>query len=589
VLTPESSTLPDAAELAAQWQRAGEEWTRFWTQPLARTTHAAAGSGAPAMEMPAFAAPAAAPGGDAVALLDRSYAERLAALWRTLAESQGNRLPELAPAPAPDDHRFDAPEWHCVAWFSWLRQAYLIHADYVRARAALLPLPAPDAARLMFYLRQYLDALAPTNFLAGNPEATKRALETGGTSLVHGAANLVADLRRGRITMSDPDAFEVGRNLAVTPGSVVFRNELIELLQYAATTPTVARRPLVIVPPCINKCYILDLRPEDSFVRHVVAQGHTTFMVSWRNIPADLGGLTFDDYLAKGVLPAIAAAQEISGSRTVNALGFCVGGTLLASALAVLAARHDRSVASLTLLATMLDFADPGEIGVYITPEFMAATEPALLAGARMPGNALAGAFSSLRANDLVWRYVTSCYLEGRTPPAFDLLHWNTDSTSLPGPMYAYYLREMYVANRLCVPRALTMLDEPVDLGSIRCPAYVMASRSDHIVPWKSAWRSTALLGGDTTFVLGASGHIAGVVNPPEPPRRNYWTNDLITDDPDAWLARANAVKGSWWPHWWSWLEAHRGGSRAAPRHAGSRQFPALAAAPGDYVREINP
>jgi polyhydroxyalkanoate synthase len=303
-----------------------------------------------------------------------------------------------------------------------------------------------------------------------------------------------------------------------------------------------------MVPPCINKYYILDLSPQNSFVRHAVGQGHTTFMISWRNIPPELGHLAWDDYLEQGPLEAIRVAREITGSRTVNALGFCVGGTILACALAVLAARKDASVESATFLTTMLDFADPGEVGVYITPEALAAREPTLCAGARLPGSELANTFASLRANELVWNYVVNNYLKGRTPPAFDLLYWNADSANLPGPMYVYYLKEMYIANRLRERNALTMLGQPIDLARVTLPAYVYASRDDHIVPWRSAYRTVSLLGGDATFVLGASGHIAGVVNPTMPVKRNYWENALLTDDPDAWGtpgSRSTAARGA--------------------------------------------
>ena len=566
-----------------QWRDAANQWARFWTQPLPDD------GGAVAPRDAAANGAATTPAIDERAQLTRRYAERIAALWQATLLHAGGVVPEVAPeatAPYADDRRFDAPEWRSVAYFSWLRQAWMIHADYVLEWVKTVALPAPDARRLAFMARQYLDAIAPGNFAATNPVVQKRALESQGASLVHGATNFVADARRGRITMSDPDAFDVGRNLATTPGSVVFRNDLIEVLQYDATTPKVGKRPLVIIPPCINKFYILDLQARNSFVRHAVGQGHTTFMVSWRNIPSQLGTLSWDDYLQSGVLQAIDVAKRASGSSTVNALGFCVGGTLLASALAVLAARGDRSVASVTLLATMLDFADPGEIGVYVTPEFLAMNELAFMCGQRMQGDKLAAAFASLRANDLVWNYVVSNYLLGRTPPAFDLLHWNGDSANLAGPMYAYYLREMYLRNRLRERGALTMLGEPVDLSRIRCPAYVFATRDDHIVPWKSAWRSTALLGGDMTFVLGASGHIAGVVNPPDPPRRNYWTHELPAGDADAWLARAQRIDGSWWPHWSAWLAHHAGGTRKAPPHAGNAALPALGPAPGGYVRE---
>jgi polyhydroxyalkanoate synthase len=412
----------------------------------------------------------------------------------------------------------------------------------------------------------------------------QKAMASEGESLVRGMRNLVDDARKGRITMTDERAFEVGRNLATTPGSVVFRNDLIEIIQYEATTPTVHRRPLLIVPPCINKYYILDMRPENSLVRHAVAKGHTVFMVSWRNIPPELGHLTWDDYIEQGVLTAIRVAREIGGSRTINTLGFCVGGTLLASALAVLAARKKAPVESTTFLTTMLDFADPGDIGVYVTNEFLAMREPALLQGQRVQGSELASAFASLRPNELVWNYVVSNYLKGETPPAFDLLYWNGDSANLPGPMYAYYLRNMYLDNRLREPNALTMAGTPVDLGRIEIPTYVYASCDDHIVPWRSAYRTTRLVNGKVVFVLGASGHIAGVVNPPVPSKRNYWTHDVLTADPDAWLAHAATVPGSWWAHWDAWLAPHDGPRRAAPAKPGNAQYPPLDAAPGSYV-----
>ena len=341
-----------------------------------------------------------------------------------------------------------------------------------------------------------------------------------------------------------------------------------------------------MVPPCINKFYILDLTPANSFVAHAVAQGHTVFMVSWRNVPPELGTLTWDDYVERGALTALRVAGEIAGSKTVNALGFCVGGTILASALAVLAARKDHSVASATLLTTLLDYTDPGEIGVYITREALAAREPQLLAGQRVNGAELAGAFSSLRANELVWNYVVGNYLKGQTPPAFDLLYWNGDATNLPGPMYAFYLRRLYLENKMKERGALTIAGQPVDLSRIHIPTYVYASREDHIVPWRSAYRTTGLVGGDATFVLGASGHIAGVVNPPAAGKRNYWINELLTDDADDWLARARAVPGSWWPHWYAWLEPHAGARHVAPRQVGNAAHPVLGPAPGSYVRE---
>ena len=517
----------------------------------------------------------------AVAALNASFVPRVEALWLS-----GVAAPDRAATDSPRDRRFASPAWREQPYFAWLQEAYLLYGEYLRKLAALAHLPAAEKRRLEFAVRQYVDAIAPSNFPATNPDVIARAIETHGESLAQGFRNFVADAAKGRITMSDESAFAIGRNLAVTPGSVVYRNRLIELIQYDATTTRVAKRPLLIVPPCINKYYILDLTPANSFVRHAVAQGHTVFIVSWRNIPPELGRLTWDDYLQEGVLAAIGIAKAIAGNDEVNALGFCVGGTFLACALAVLAARGDRSVASMTLLTTMLDFTDPGEIEVYVTPQMLAARQAELCAGGRVHGSELAGAFASLRPNELVWNYVVESYLKGRTPPAFDLLYWNGDSANLPGPMYVYYIREMYLENRLRVPGALTMLGEKIDLRSIALPAYVYASREDHIVPWRTAYRTLALLQGESTFVLGASGHIAGVVNPPEAGKRNYWTHAGSDASPDAWLDAARSHPGSWWPHWHAWLAAHKGGERAAPPVTGSARYPPLGPAPGDYVRK---
>jgi polyhydroxyalkanoate synthase len=598
------------SQWAGQWQHAQNAWLEWWRKSAAESTANT--------QLPSSAnAPAANTPG--VSEVNGRFQRKLAALWRAVLDlPAGGTLHELVVQPETD-RRFRAAAWREQPFFSFLRQSYLLYADYLRELARLAPLAPADKQRLEFATRQYLDAIAPSNFPATNPDALAKAIETRGASLVQGLKNLADDAQKGRITMTDEEAFAVGRNLAVTPGGVVFRNDLIELIQYDATTPKVYKRPLVIVPPCINKYYILDLTPANSFAAHAVAQGHTVFIVSWRNIPPELGTLTWDDYIEQGVLTAFRVASEITGSKTVNALGFCVGGTLLAAALAVLAARQGRErrgpkgveqsrvdlggrqaavspvtalqggrepfVTSATLLTTMLDFADPGEIGVYVSREMLAAREPQLMSGQRVHGSELATAFASLRANDLVWNYVVGNYLKGETPPAFDLLYWNGDSANLPGPMYVYYLRNLYLDNRMREPDALTMAGASIDLSRIRIPVYVLASREDHIVPWRSAYATTGLVGGDVTFVLGASGHIAGVVNPPQPVRRNYWVNDLITDAPEDWLARAQAMPGSWWPHWYAWLAPFGGARHAAPKHTGNAQYPPLEAAPGSYVR----
>jgi polyhydroxyalkanoate synthase len=583
---------PTGPELAARWQAIGQEWAGWYQRAasgFAGGSHAGSPSG---IKLPDAATPGTVDP-QRLAELNAKYQALWEALWAAalaalMADGHAQHpLPEVAHAPH-GDRRFAAREWRELPYFALLKQGYLLYGEYLKELAALAALPEPDKRRLEFVTRQFVDALAPTNFVATNPEVLNRALSTEGASLAQGLANLAADAQRGRISMSDERAFAVGRNLAVTPGSVVYRNELIELLQYAPTTARVRKRPLVIVPPCINKYYILDLSPDNSFVRYAVGEGHTVFMVSWRNIPPELGQLTWDDYLEQGVLTALRLAGKISGSRKINALGFCVGGTLLACALGVAAARGDRSVASLTLLTTMLDYTDPGDIGVYISRELLAAREPALMAGQRVHGAELASAFASLRANELVWNYVVNNYLKGETPPAFDLLYWNGDSPDLAGPMFADYLRNFYLDNKLRERGALTMAGERIDLAKVTMPACVVASRDDHIVPWRSAYRSTHLLGGECTFVLGASGHIAGIVNPPAKNRRNYWTNAELPESADDWLAAASTHPGSWWPHWGAWLARHARTWRPAPQAAGDARHAPIEPAPGRYVREAS-
>jgi len=402
--------------------------------------------------------------------------------------------------------------------------------------------------------------------------------------LVEGTRLFLADLAKGRIRMSDDQAFEVGRDLATTPGSVVYENELMQLIQYTPSTPKVHKRPLVIVPPCINKFYILDLQPENSFVAHAVAADHTVFLVSWRNVGAAEGHLSWDDYVDKGVLQALAIACRIRRSDQVDTLGFCVGGTLLASALAVAAARGEDPASSVTLLTTLLDFSNTGELGLMVDEAGVAAREARIGSGGLLHGRELAQVFAALRANDLIWPYVVNGYLKGKAPSAFDLLFWNGDDTNLPGPMYCWYLRQTYLLNRLRDPGGTVQCGVPVDLARVDMPAFVYASRDDHIVPWRSAFASTRLLGGAVRFVLGASGHIAGVINPPAKRKRNFWTAELAPDA-ESWLDSATSVDGSWWPAWSEWLAPHSGPLVTAPRHAGDAEFPVIEPAPGRYVK----
>ena len=513
-------------------------------------------------------------------LNNRYYREQLA-LWNAYA---GGSTATQLPAP-PADRRFRADEWR-EPYFSYLAHSYLLSANWLQEMTAAAKLDAHAKRKLEFYTRHMIDALSPANFPWSNPEAIKMAAATDGDSVNRGLKNLAADIDRGLVSMTDETAFEVGRNLAITPGTVVYENDFMQLLQYAPLTDTVHQRPLVMVPPCINKYYILDLQPDNSYVRYAVAAGHTVFMVSWRNMPEAMGRATWDDYLEHGVMRAMTVAQDICGTPQINTLGFCVGGTLLACALAILRARGGDTVASATFLTTMLDFSDTGELAVFVDEPYVAAREAEFASGGVLRGRELALTFASLRANDLIWPYVVNNYLKGRTPEAFDLLYWNSDSTNLPGTMYAYYLRNTYLENNLRVPGKLQMCGVPVDLGAIDMPAYVLAAREDHIVPWRTAYATTELLGGPLRFVLAASGHIAGVINPAARNKRNFWTSDALQPAANAWLDGAAAQPGSWWPHWTAWLADFSGPRIAAPIAPGNATYPPLEPAPGRYVKD---
>ncbi len=513
----------------------------------------------------------------------RQYCEQQFRLWREFLGRSVGAPPEADCRTT--DRRFSAAEWSEYPLFDYLRQSYLLAANWLTDAVDKLELDAAAKRRLTFFARQYIDAVAPSNFLPTNPEALKLALETKGESVLHGMRQFMEDASKGRISMTDEEAFEVGKNVAVSPGAVIYRNELIELIQYSPLTQQVYERPLLMVPPCINKFYIMDLEPDNSFVRYAVSEGHTVFMVSWRNVKQDQQHLTWDDYLNLGVLSAIEQTCAITKQSKINVLGFCVGGTLLAAALAVLAARKQEVIASLTLMTALLDFGDVGDIGVYIDDNVVRQREQQFKHGGLVSGKELAMAFSSLRANDLIWTYVVNNYLKGKRPPAFDLLYWNSDATNLPGPMYAYYLRNCYHHNDLVKAKKLTMCGEAIDLGKIRVPSYVFAAREDHIVPWKSAFASTRFLGGKSTFVLGASGHIAGSMNPVSKNKRNFWmVSGAAPREAEQWLERAQAIEGSWWRHWSAWLAQHAGHKKAARRALGGPKQKPLEAAPGSYV-----
>ena len=516
--------------------------------------------------------------------IQKDYTDEMSALWAAL---MAQRSPDIR------DRRFADPAWKTHPLHAFNAAAYLLNARFLNALADAVEADDKTRRKIRFATQQTIDAMSPKNFLATNPEAQQKLVESNGESLTRGIMHMLEDMKKGHISHTDDKAFEVGKNVATTEGAVVFENEVMQLLQYRPLTRQVYDRPLLIVPPCINKFYILDLQPENSLIRYAVEQGHTVFVVSWVNADASLGHLGWDDYIEQGPIKAIEVALDITKQDQLNTLGFCVGGTLLSTALAVLAARGKKPAASLTLLTTMLDFTDVGAIEVYVDEAQVQQREAAIGHGGLMPGRDFATAFSSLRPNDLVWNYVESNYLKGEEPPPFDLLYWNSDSTNLPGPMFCYYLRNMYLENRLREPGALTVHGDAIDLGKLQVPAFIYASREDHIVPWTTAYRSTALLNKSKRgkgsrqlhFVLGASGHIAGVINPPAKKKRSYWTNDTLPATADAWLASATEHPGSWWTEWAAFLAEQAGGQHAAPAKYGNARYRPIEPAPGRYVQ----
>ena len=487
------------------------------------------------------------------------------------------------------DRRFSGKAWHS-SWSKIIAATYLLNSKQLIALAKAVEADEKTKVKILFTTEQMIDALSPSNFIATNPEVLENIISTQGQSIQNGIVNLLGDLKKGKVSQTDESAFELGKNIATTEGQVVFRNDLFELIQYTPLTETVYERPYLMVPPCINKFYILDLQPDNSVVRYMVEQGHTVFLVSWKNPDATMSKVTWDDYVGDGVIKAIEVVKDIGGTDQINVLGFCVGGTLTSTALAVLAARKKDYVASLTLLTTLLDFSDSGILDVFID-EGMVKLRESTIGGegghfGMMSGLDLGNTFSFLRPNDLVWNYVVENYLKGNSPPPFDLLYWNGDSTNLPGPMYCWYLRHTYLQNELIKPGKLTVCGEKVDLGKITVPAYIYASHDDHIVPWKSAYQSTQILKGKNRFVLGASGHIAGVINPPVKNKRHYFENNKLAKTADEWLAQAKDIKGSWWPNYALWLEQFGGKKIQASKTFGNARYKKLEAAPGKYVKE---
>jgi polyhydroxyalkanoate synthase len=561
----------DWTQAASQFQQnLGEGWKKALESFQSMST---GGAGAAPGVLPALGfAP------DKLLSLQQAYVREATELWNS----------GLKTNPGAADRRFAHGAWSENPVSAFSASVYLLNARTLLGLVEATEADEKTKARLRFSVEQWLAASAPSNFLALNAEAQRKAVETQGESIARGLQNLWKDIQQGHLSMTDESVFEVGRNVGTTEGAVVFENELFQLIEYKPTTAKVYERPFLVVPPCINKFYILDLQPENSFVRHLVDQGHRTFLVSWRNPDESMRNTTWDDYIGKGALRAIETVQEIAKSKEINALGFCVGGTILSTAIAVLAARGEKPVASTTLLTTLIDFTDTGILDVFIDENFVKFREMQMGKGGMMKGQDLASTFSFLRPNDLVWNYVVGNYLKGETPPPFDLLYWNSDSTNLPGPFYAWYLRNTYLENNLIKPGKATVCGEKVDMNKVDMPIYIYGSREDHIVPIGGAYGSTHVFPGKKRFVMGASGHIAGVINPPAAKKRSHWLREdgKFPKDVNDWIAGSKELPGSWWTDWSSWLKTHAGKQIAAPKGYGKgAKFKAIEPAPGRYVK----
>ena len=560
-----SNGLPGWEAAAQQW---GKTMADSWQRALDSFQKIDLGQGAAAQL--SFAP-------DKLRELQSQYLKEATSLW-----NQGLSAPAQM-----KDRRFSGEAWAQNPVAAFTAATYMLNSKTLMALADAVEADEKTRARIRFAVEQWVAASAPSNFLAFNAEAQKKALETQGESISKGVQNLLHDLQQGHVSMTDESLFEVGRNVATTEGQVVFENDYFQLIEYKPLTAKVHERPFLLVPPCINKFYILDLQPENSFIRYAVSKGHRTFVVSWRNPDTSLAQATWDDYIEHAAIQAIQVTREIGGTDTINALGFCVGGTILSTALAVLAARGEKPVASTTLLTTLIDFTDTGVLDVFIDENFVRFREMQFAQGGLMAGRDMASTFSFLRPNDLVWNYVVGNYLKGETPPPFDLLYWNSDSTNLPGPFYAWYLRNTYLENRLIKPGQATVCGKPVDLRQVDMPIYIYGSREDHIVPITASYASTQVFPGKKRFMMGASGHIAGVINPPAAKKRSHWVrhDGKFPATVDDWIEGAKEVPGSWWEDWATWLKGHAGKLVVAPKRYGNARHKPIEAAPGRYVK----
>jgi polyhydroxyalkanoate synthase len=573
-----SSPVNDPSAYLQSLMQAGELSAKQFDDALAQAMGLGGGGSAPLDTLPSSIA--------FIARMQREFISRVFQLWAETLVQMLALATQSSVEPARGDRRFKDKAWQEMPYYDLLKQSYLLGSKQLKDFVDQAQVDEKSKLQLRFYARQFIDAMSPSNFPATNPEVIRTAIKTRSGSLVTGMQNFIEDCQKGRITRVDEAAFEVGGNLAVTPGSVVFENELIQLIEYAPETAEVERTPLLIVPPCINKFYLLDLGKGNSLVEYAVAQGYRVFLISWRSAVGETQHLTWDDYLKLGPLKAIDVVRDIVGVDKVHTLGFCVGGTILSCSAGVLAATgQQEKLASITLLTTMLDFSDTGDIGLLIDDASVALREATIGQGGILPGKELAFTFGTLRANDLIWRYVVDSYLKGATPDAFDLLYWDSDSVSLPGPMYCWYTRHTYLENKIKDRGKTIQCGVPIDLSAVDAPLYILASREDHIVPWKSAFRSKDIMGTSPRFVLAASGHVAGVINPPAKNKRSHWLNDGLDCDATDWLDDAKEQPGSWWPDWDAWIKQRSTGTVPAPKGAGNANYPVIEPAPGRYVK----
>ena len=516
-----------------------------------------------------------------------------AKLWQnTTARMMGGETEPMI-TPEPGDRRFKHESWNENNVFDYIKQSYLLTSRWMQSTVGDVEgLDDKDSQKVDFYTRQFVEAMSPSNFVMTNPEVLAATAESGGENLVNGLKNLLEDMDEGtgqlKINMTDEDAFEIGVNVAESPGKVIYRNDLIELIQFDPLTKKVMKRPLLIIPPWINKYYILDLRQENSFIRWAVEQGHTVFTISWVNPDEKLSDKSFCDYMMEGPLAALDAIEQATGESEVNAIGYCLGGTLLASTLAYMAVKKDNRIQSATFFTAMVDFKEAGELGVFIDEEQIASLEKKMEEKGYLEGAHMATTFNMMRGNDLIWSFVVNNYLLGKEPFPFDLLYWNSDSTRMPANMHSFYLRNMYLENKLVEPGGITLDGVPLDLRKIKVPSYIISTKEDHISPWKSTYAATGLFKGPVKFVLSASGHIAGIVNPPAAKKYCHWTgpaNRKNPKNPDAWLEGAARHEGSWWPDWGKWVKRHAGKKDFPARKPGSGKLKPICDAPGDYVR----